>query len=93
MIAGIMVIDLYSEDLHSLKEKRKIISSLKEKLKHRFNISIIESDFLDLWQKIQISVAMISNSKKIIEKSFAQIEDFIFLNYPVKVMNVNQEFL
>jgi len=48
-----MVLDLHSNSTHSLKEKRKIVSSMKEKLKNKFNISLIESDHQDLWQKIQ----------------------------------------
>jgi uncharacterized protein len=88
-----MILDLYTESTHSLKEKRHIVSSAKEKLKHKFNISIIESDYQDLWQKIQLSVAMLSNSKAIIEKSFDQIEDFICLNYPVRVLSVDKDFV
>jgi uncharacterized protein len=93
VIVGIMVLDLHSNSSHSLKEKRQIVSSIKEKLKHKFNISLIESDYQDLWQKIQISIAMIANSKAIIEKAFDQIENFIFLNYPVQLVTVNKEFI
>ena len=88
-----MVLNLYSENTHSLKEKRRILSSMKEKLRGKFNISLIESDFQDLWQKIQISVVMASNSKVVAEKVFAQIEDFIFLNYPVRVIDINKEYI
>jgi uncharacterized protein YlxP (DUF503 family) len=88
-----MVLDLYTDSTHSLKDKRHIVSSAKEKLKHKFNISIIESDYQNLWQKIQLSVAMLSNSKSIIEKSFLQIEEFICTTYPVRVLSMEQEFL
>lgn len=87
-----MVLDLHSNSTHSLKEKRQIVSSMKEKLKNKFNISLIESDYQDLWQKIQIAIAMVVNSKVIVEKSFDQIEDFIFLNYPVQIVTVNKDY-
>lgn len=93
MIVGIMILDLHANSTHSLKEKRQIVSSIKEKLKNKFNISLIESDYQDLWQKIQLSVAMLSNSKVIVEKAFGQIEDFIFLNYPVQLVAVNKEYI
>lgn len=88
-----MMMDLYSKSTHSLKEKRKIITSIKEKLKQKFNISIIESDHQDTWQKIQLAIAMVSNSKTIIEKVFDQIEDIIYLNYPVQMITVNKEYI
>lgn len=87
-----MVLDLHSNSTHSLKEKRKIVSSMKEKLKKKFNISLIESDYQDLWQKIQIAIAMVANSKAIVEKAFDQIENFIFMNYPVQTVTVNKDY-
>ena len=92
MIVGIMVLDLHSNSSHSLKEKRQIVSSMKEKLKNKWNISLIESDYQDLWQKIQIAIAMVANSKTIVEKAFDQIENFIFMNYPVQTVTVNKEY-
>lgn len=92
MIIGIMVLDLRSNSTHSLKEKRQIVSSIKEKLKNKFNISLIESDYQDLWQKIQITIAMVANAKTIVEKAFDQIEDYIFMNYPVQIVTVSKDY-
>lgn len=93
MIVGIMVLDMFSESTHSLKEKRHIVTSIREKLRHQFNISIIESDYQNLWQKIQLSIAMVANVKAIIENSFTQIEEFIFQNYPVQIISLDKEYL
>jgi uncharacterized protein YlxP (DUF503 family) len=88
-----MVMDLYSKSTHSLKEKRNIVTSIKGKLKQRFNISIIESDYQDRWQKIQLAISMVSNSRVMIEKVFNQIEDLIYLNFPVQLVTVDKEYL
>lgn len=88
-----MVMDLHSRSTHSLKEKRQIVTSIKEKLKQKFNISIIESDYQNTWQKIQLAIAMVSNSKPIIGKVFDQVEDFIYLNYPVQLVTVQKEYI
>jgi uncharacterized protein YlxP (DUF503 family) len=85
--------DLHSRSTHSLKEKRQIVTSIKDKLKQKFNISIIESDYQDTWQKIQLAIAMVSNSKAITEKVFDQVEDFIYLNYPVQLVTVQKEYI
>jgi uncharacterized protein YlxP (DUF503 family) len=93
VIVGIMVMDLHSKSTHSLKEKRHIVTSIKEKVKQKFNISIIESDYQDRWQKIQLAISMVSNSRVMIEKVFDQIEDLIYLNYPVQLVAVNKEYI
>lgn len=88
-----MVVHLHSRGTHSLKEKRQIVTSMKEKLRQKFNISIIESDYQDTWQEIQLAVSMVSNSRSIAGKVFEQIEDFIFSNYPVQLVSVNKEYV
>ncbi|HLP60551.1 MAG TPA: DUF503 domain-containing protein [Candidatus Deferrimicrobium sp.] len=88
-----MIIDLHSRTTHSLKEKRHIVTGVREKLKNKFNISIIESDYQDVWQDIQLAVAMVANSRVMIEKAFDQIEDFILLNYPVSLTALHKEYV
>lgn len=92
MIVGVMVLDLLLENTHTLKEKRHILSSLKEKLCNRFNISLIESDYQDLWQKAQIAISIVSNSKIMCDKIFNRIEDFIFSNYSIQLINLRKEY-
>ena len=93
MITGIMKIEMFSRDTHSLKEKRRIVLSIKEKLKNRFNISIIESGHQDSWKKIELSVAMVSSSRPYVQKVFDQIDEFIFSNYPVEIFRTDIEFV
>ncbi len=88
-----MVMDLYCQGIHSLKEKRRIVLSIKEKLKKHHNISIIESGHLDLWQNLQLAIAMVSTSKEVVDRVFNKIEDFVLFNYPVKVGHITKEFL
>jgi uncharacterized protein len=85
MMIGMLVIDLFNEQFHSLKEKRQLLSSLKKRLKNKFNIAIAESDYQDLWQKAQIAVVSLGSSRAIVDHTFKEIEDFIFLNYAVQI--------
>jgi uncharacterized protein YlxP (DUF503 family) len=85
MMIGMLVIDLFNEQFHSLKEKRQLLSSLKKRLKNKFNIAIAESDYQDLWQKAQIAIVSLGASRAIVDNTFKEIEDFIFLNYAVQI--------
>lgn len=93
MNVGIMVVDLFAETPQSLKEKRHFVSSMKRKLRNKFNVSVIESDFQDLWQKIQFSIVTVAHSRNDAVKSFQNVEEFIYLNYPVKVIDIKRDFL
>ena len=93
MTIGIMVLDLHSENSHSLKEKRRILLSLKERLRHKYNISLIESNYQNLWQKMQLTIALAASTKKIADKTFTQIENFILSQYPVQILKIEKEYL
>ena len=92
MIVGLMEIDLFAEPFHSLKEKRRLLSSLKERLKHKFNVAVAESDYQDLWQKAQLSVVTLGPGRVVLESTFQQIEDFIYLNYAVQVSQMKVRY-
>jgi hypothetical protein len=92
MMIGLLVIDLYSEQFHSLKDKRRLLSSLKERLKHKFNIAVAESDDQDLWQKAQLSVVALGPGRALLDSTFQQIEDFIFLNYAVQISKMKVQY-
>ena len=69
-----MTIELRIEHAHSLKDRRQVVRSLKEKLAHGFNISIAELDEAVTWQSATIGVAAISGSRDYLTGLMRQVE-------------------
>ncbi|HDP95877.1 MAG TPA: DUF503 domain-containing protein [Candidatus Aminicenantes bacterium] len=92
MIVGIMVLDLYSGNTHNLKEKRRLVLSLKERLRRRFNVAAIESAYQDSWQRAQISMVTLSMSRQVLDQLLSRIENFVAETYPMFVVTVEREF-
>ncbi len=61
MIVGLCTIELYLPDGHSLKAKRQILLSLKDRLRNKFNLSVAEVGDHELWQKAVLGIACVSN--------------------------------
>jgi uncharacterized protein len=65
--------------LESIKDKRRIVSSLKVKIANKFHVSVAEVDHLDSLAVAQIGAAVVSNSKtfgeKVMQKALAFVED------------------
>ena len=57
---GVLTLEIHVEDSHSLKDKRHVIKSLKERLRDRFNVSVAEIAHLDSWQSSVVAVATVS---------------------------------
>jgi uncharacterized protein YlxP (DUF503 family) len=61
MEVGILQFTVRLRGCHSLKEKRHVVKSVKDRLRARFNVSVAEVDDHDLWQKGTIGVVTCSN--------------------------------
>ena len=72
--------------VHSLKEKRSIVNSLKAKVKSRFNVSISETEDLDQHKSIVIGVAFISNDRSLVEATMRKVADFILNSFDVELI-------
>ena len=77
MIVGICEIEVFIPQVSSLKEKRAIIKSLKDKISKRFNVSIAEIGYQDKWQRALFGIAKVSNDNVSIDKVFEFIDKLI----------------
>lgn len=61
---GLRTFDLHIYAAQSLKEKRFVVSSVKQRLANRFNISIAETGHLDKWQRCQLVVGVVAGQRE-----------------------------
>jgi uncharacterized protein len=77
MPVAAMTIELRIEHAKSLKDRRQVVRSLKEKLSHGFNISVAEMDEAVTWQSATLGVAAISASRDYLSGLMRQVEDAV----------------
>lgn len=70
-----MIIEVRIEHAHSLKDRRQVIRSLKDKLAYGFNISIAELDEAVTWQSATIGIAAVSASRGYLTGQMQQVEN------------------
>ena len=78
---------------HSLKDKRRQIKSLKDRLSSRFNASVAEIDALDNWQQAVMGVCMISNDKTYLDKQYSLVEALVLEYTELELIDVTREWL
>ena len=91
----ILLIELHLQipNAHSLKDKRRQIKSLKDRLSNRFNASIAETGALDKWQYAQMGVCMISNDKSYLDKQPGMIEALVLDYADLELLDLSREWL
>ncbi len=77
MIVGILEVTLHIHESHSLKDKRKIVLSLKDRIRHHFNVSLAETDGQNTWQNCCLTIAMVANQRVAVERELHRILDLI----------------
>lgn len=77
MIIGLLKIDLHIQNSGSLKEKRMVTKSLKDRLRRQFNITVTETDNHDKWQAASLGIATISTDTKYANQVLSQVVNFI----------------
>ena len=93
MIVGLLTLELYLPEADSLKAKRMIIKSLKDRIKNKFNVSIAEVDGNDLWQRSVLGTACVANGTKVINETFNDIRNIIFNTPSVELIGSSVEML
>ena len=71
---GVLTLEIHVEYSHSLKEKRHVVKSLKDRLRERFNVSVAEIDFLDSWQNSVVAAVTVSNDRVRAEQVLQAVE-------------------
>ncbi|MGZ8422599.1 MAG: DUF503 domain-containing protein [Nitrospira sp.] len=61
MIVGLCTVELFIPDGHSLKDKRRVLQSVKTRVRDKFNVSVAEVGEQDLWQKAILGLACVAN--------------------------------
>ena len=73
-VIGVLTLELRIDHAHSLKEKRHVVKSLKDRLRHKFNVSVAEIEDQDVHNSAVIAAAMVSPSQSFAEKVLAAVE-------------------
>lgn len=73
MIIGFLTLEIYLPYSHSLKEKRKTLNSLKDRLKKKYNVAFAELDYQNKWQRSKIGLVSLNNLKRVVENIFHKI--------------------
>jgi uncharacterized protein YlxP (DUF503 family) len=89
MIVSMIQLIFEIPDIGSIKEKRRIIRSIRDKMQHRFHLTAAEVDLQDSLSFAQMGGALVSNSKvfgeSVLQKAFEMIER----EEPIRIQDVS----
>lgn len=93
MVVGVLQLSLLIPDAMSLKDKRRAIKSLKDRLGTRHNISIAEVGELDAHRECTLAIAQVSNSRRFTESCLSKIVDEVRMSRWVSLVDYELEWV
>lgn len=91
MIVGTLKLRLVLRESHSLKDKRRVLRSLKDTLSNKFNISVAETDEQDVWQTAEIGVASVGTDTPFVQSVLSNVVNYVRFFGGVELVDAQQE--
>ncbi|MGB2754873.1 MAG: DUF503 domain-containing protein [Phycisphaerae bacterium] len=93
MVVGILQVRIMIRDAQSLKDKRRIVKSLRDRIRNRFNVSVSEVDSLDLRQQATLGIALATNDPVFADQVLAKVVDLVRATPGASLVDYETEIL
>jgi uncharacterized protein YlxP (DUF503 family) len=93
MVIGCVQFKLSIPDSNSLKDKRMVLRSLKDRMLNKMNVSVAEVDYQDTWKSCALAIVTVAAEKHIVETRIAEVSEFIRANPAVVVIDMMVEMI
>jgi uncharacterized protein YlxP (DUF503 family) len=93
MTVGVLQIELAIPDAFSLKDKRRVIQSLKDRISHAHNVSVAEVGALDEHRRSILGFSMVGNDTRYVESALSKLVDLVRTVPQVSLVDYQIDFL
>lgn len=87
MVVGVAAWELHIQGCGSLKEKRAVVRSLKDRLRGRHNVSVAETDHQNVWQRAEISVALVASDRRLAQRMISRVDEMVAADMRVRIID------
>ncbi|HUF49461.1 MAG TPA: DUF503 domain-containing protein [Longimicrobiales bacterium] len=91
-VVGVIVWQLEIIGSQSLKEKRSVVKSLKERLQSRFRVSAAETNYQDVWQRAELAAAVVSGDQHHVSEVLDATDRLVLNDMRVRVISVQRSY-
>jgi uncharacterized protein YlxP (DUF503 family) len=90
---GLLEIDCYIAESTSLKDKRRVLSSLFERLRRQFNVALCEVEFQDQWQRARVAVVFVNTEWRMVQSAMSKLLEYVGRDHRLSILNSESQQL
>jgi len=91
MVVASLTWELSLPGCSSLKEKRSVIRSMRDRLRDKFNVSVAETAFQDVHERAEITIALVASDGKMAESVLQKADQFVEEHGGAVITSVRRE--
>jgi uncharacterized protein YlxP (DUF503 family) len=88
---GTLEIVLLIRESHSLKSRRRVVKSLVDRIRSRFNVSVADIGDQSVWQKVVIGVAVVANDGRYVNQVLSKVLDLVSSDLRAEIIDQSME--
>ena len=92
MVIGVCSWELSLPECRSLKDKRRVVKSLKERLQHRFRVSVAETRHHDVWSRAELTAAVVTTDRGQADSILDTLDRFVEGDGRALILRVDRSF-
>jgi hypothetical protein len=92
MVIAVGSWDLSLPECRSLKEKRRVVRSLKERLQHRFRVSVAETRYQDVWTRAELTAAVVTTDRGQADSILDKLDLFVERDGRAIILHTERSF-
>jgi uncharacterized protein len=92
VVVGVIVWELEILGSHSLKEKRRVVRSLKDRLQARYRVSVAETRHQDLWQRAEIAACTVSGESRHVDEMLDAMDRLVMNEMRARVISAQRRY-
>ncbi|HEY7472091.1 MAG TPA: DUF503 domain-containing protein [Gemmatimonadota bacterium] len=90
---GYSVFDIHIQNVHSLKEKRFVLRSVKDRIAQKFNVAVSETGHQDKWQRCELAVAAVAGERRSVERTLEGVRAMLDCEAELRVISDESDIL
>ena len=92
MVVGVLRVEVHLPVSQSLKDKRSVLKSVRDRLRHRFNVAVAELDSNEMWQRATLGISTVGEDRAYVEGLLRELTEWLRATRLVELIRVEEDY-
>jgi len=92
MVVGVLQVEVHLPISQSLKDKRSVLKSVRDRVRHRFNVAVAELDSNEMWQRATLGISTVGEDRAYVQGLLRELTEWLRATRLVELIRVEEDY-